>query len=127
MAASLPWPTSDGPRPRWIIAERRRISACMISSPSTASATIRERRQAGRTTMARTSSMAMPSTSSGMPESWPISARKLPGPCSTTSALSPMPSRWTMRTRPSTTSTRPLAGSPVRTTSSPARQVRSAP
>ena len=102
-------PTSTGPpAPLSISTTRRRISARMIFSPRTASATSKACTCSVLISNASTSPTATPSTKDGLPESCEISPEKLPGPCSTTGKSSPRASRPVMRMRPESTRYMPM-------------------
>lgn len=93
----------------------------MMRSPSSASATSSARRRSGGITMPSTSSAARPSTRQGLPDSCATSARKCPGPCSTTRCSCPSALRRVTRTSPASTITMPRPVSPMRNIHSPRR------
>ncbi|MNY13026.1 hypothetical protein D3C86_1461390 [compost metagenome] len=92
----------------------------MMRSPRSASATSSARSRSGGTTSAVESSSATASTSAGLPESWPTSARNWPGPSSVIGKRLPSPSRWMIWSLPVRIRCMPGAGSPMQNSVSPA-------
>src|SRR5712691_6052546 len=101
-------PISTGPpAPISIRPTRRRISARMISSPRSASATSSARNCSGTTRSASTAPAATPSASARRPESCPISPENPPAESSAMSRSCPCPSRPVMRSVPESTTNMP--------------------